>query len=411
MREGTPVLARSAKRKAARGASLTCGSVVARSAADRGLRFGAHQEKLGRRLRLFQSFGKKREKLASSSVLVRALGAGMGRPAGIARVALLALLACLTTHRADALPILRAPRPAVDPKEAAAAHFGVPPRSLFEGAPASADASRTDAKVSLLTHTLHGSGFHRVVSVELEASLPAHLFRVASYAKCHAAFVTELDPHLYADRFELDAAAKRKGPGHAAAVFEDAFVISEKPASVCNSSVVAVTAPLKPRPFEKPSRFAEDDDADNEARRISVFAKTEVALHNRYPKPVRAPTSLEPYVSVSLRPPRVLVRCGGGTDHANRVPRDGWALADAARGYENVFENDATWRVPAGTRAHFTFVAAATLVARYAAALFVAVAARRAPEASTFAVSGGRKPSAKGNRVKGRSEGTIKKSE
>ena len=85
-------------------------------------------EKLGRRL--FQSFGKKREKLASSSVLVRELGAGMGRPAGIARVALLALLACLTTHRADALPILRAPRPAVDPKEAAAAHFGVPPRSV-----------------------------------------------------------------------------------------------------------------------------------------------------------------------------------------------------------------------------------------------------------------------------------------
>ena len=114
---------------------------------------------------------------------------------------------------------------------------------------------------------------------------------------------------------------------------------------------------------------------------------------------------------MSLRSPRVLVRCGGGTDHANRVPRDGWALADAARGYENVFENDATWRVPAGTRAHFTFVAAATLVARYAAALFVAVAAWRAPEASTFAVSGGRKPSAKGNRVKGRSERMKKKSE
>ena len=97
----------------------------------------------------------------------------MGRPAGIARVALLALLACLTTHRTDALPILRAPRPAVDPKEAAAAHFGVPPRSLFGGerAPASADASRTDAQVTLLTHTLAGPGFHRVVSVELEASL------------------------------------------------------------------------------------------------------------------------------------------------------------------------------------------------------------------------------------------------
>jgi len=339
----------------------------------------------------------------------------MGRPAGIARVALLALLACLTTHRTDALPILRAPRPAVDPKEAAAAHFGVPPRSLFGGerAPASADASRTDAQVTLLTHTLAGLGFHRVVSVELEASLPSRLFRIVSHAKCHAAFVTELDPHLYADRFELDAAARRAGPGHAAAVFEDAFVISEKPASECNSSVVAVTAPIELRHVEKPlgkdaaaaAAAADDDDGS----RIAVSARAEYALHNRYPRPARAGS--EPYVSVSLRPPRVLVRCGGGTDHANRVPRDGWALADAARGYENVFENDATWRVPAGTRAHFTFVAAATLVARYAAAIFVAVAAWRAPEASTFAGSGGRKPSAKGNRVKGRSEGTIKKSE
>ena len=340
----------------------------------------------------------------------------MGRPAGIARVALLALLACLTTHRTDALPILRAPRPAVDPKEAAAAHFGVPPRSLFGGerAPASADASRTDAQVTLLTHTLAGPGFHRVVSVELEASLPSRLLRVVSHAKCHAAFVTELDPHLYADRFELDAAARRAGPGHAAAVFEDAFVISEKPASECNSSVVAVTAPIKLRHVEKPlgkdADGKDDADADDDAaRRIAVSARAEYALHNRYPRPARAGS--EPYVSVSLRPPRVLVRCGGGTDHANRVPRDGWALADAARGYENVFENDATWRVPAGTRAHFTFVAAATLVARYAAAIFVAVAAWRAPEASTFAGPGGRKPSAKGNRVKGRSEGTIKKSE
>ena len=126
----------------------------------------------------------------------------MGRPAGFARVALVGLLACLATHRADALPILRAPRPAVDPREAAAAHFGVPPRSLFGGESAP-DASRTDAQVTLLTHALTGSGFHRVVSVELEASLPSRLFRVASYAKCHAAFVTELDPHLYADRFEL----------------------------------------------------------------------------------------------------------------------------------------------------------------------------------------------------------------
>ena len=329
----------------------------------------------------------------------RGAGAGMGRPAGFARVALAALLACLATHRADALPILRAPRPAVDPKEAAAAHFGVPPRSLFEGAPASADASRTDAKVSLLTHTLHGSGFHRVVSVELEASLPARLFRVASYAKCHAAFVTELDPHLYADRFELDAAAKRKGPGHAAAVFEDAFVISEKPASVCNSSVVAVTAPLKPRPFEKPSRFAEDDDADNEARRISVFAKTEYALHNRYPKPVRAPTSLEPYVSVSLPPPRVLVRCGGDTHHKNSIPGDGWVVL--ASDDEEVSEDEAkkkgtktqslTWRVPAGTQTHFEFVAAATLLARYAAAIFVAAAVWRAPAASRFTQAGGAK--------------------
>lgn len=332
----------------------------------------------------------------------RGAGAGMGRPAGFARVALAALLACLATHRADALPILRAPRPAVDPKEAAAAHFGVPPRSLFEGAPASADASRTDAKVSLLTHTLHGSGFHRVVSVELEASLPAHLFRVASYAKCHAAFVTELDPHLYADRFELDAAAKRKGPGHAAAVFEDAFVISEKPASVCNSSVVAVTAPLKPRPWkEKPSRFAEDDDADNEARRISVFAKTEYALHNRYPKPVRAPTSLEPYVSVSLPPPRVLVRCGGDTHHKNSIPGDGWVVL--ASDDEEVSEDEdakkkgtktrksLTWRVPAGTQTHFEFVAAATLLARYAAAIFVAAAVWRAPAASRFTQAGGAK--------------------
>lgn len=333
----------------------------------------------------------------------------MGCPAGIARVALLALLACLTTHRADALPILRAPRPAVDPKEAAAAHFGVPPRSLFGGerAPASAPASRTDAQVTLLTHTLAGPGFHRVVSVELEASLPSRLLRVVSHAKCHAAFVTELDPHLYADRFALDAAARRAGPGHAAAVFEDAFVISEKPASECNSSVVAVTAPIKLRHVEKP--LGNDADGKDAARRIAVSARAEYALHNRYPRPARAGS--EPYVSVSLRSPRVLVRCGGGTDHANRVPRDGWALADAARGYENVFENDATWRVPAGTRAHFTFVAAATLVARYAAALFVAVAAWRAPEASTFAVSGGRKPSAKGNRVKGRSERMKKKSE
>ena len=333
----------------------------------------------------------------------------MGRPARFARVVLVVLLVSLATHRADALPILRAPRPAVDPREAAAAHFGVPPRSLFggESAPASAGASRTDARVTLLAHTMAGSGFHRVVSVELEASLPSRLFRVASHAKCHAAFVTELDPHLYADRFALDAAARRAGPGHAAAVFEDAFVISEKPASECNSSVVAVTAPIKLRHVEKP--LGNDADGKDAARRIAVSARAEYALHNRYPRPARAGS--EPYVSVSLRPPRVLVRCGGGTDHANRVPRDGWALADAARGYENVFENDATWRVPAGTRAHFTFVAAATLVARYAAAIFVAVAAWRAPEASTFAGPGGRKPSAKGNRVKGRSEGTIKKSE
>lgn len=320
----------------------------------------------------------------------RGAGAGMGRPAGFARVALAALLACLATHRADALPILRAPRPAVDPKEAAAAHFGVPPRSLFEGAPASADASRTDAKVSLLTHTLAGSGFHRVVSVELEASLPARLFRVASYAKCHAAFVTELDPHLYADRFELDAAARRKGPGHAAAVFEDAFVISEKPASQCNSSVVAVTAPVKPRPFEKP-RFAEDDDAENAARKISVFAKTEYALHNRYPRPVQEP-SREPYVSVSLPPPRVLVRCGGETHHKNSIPGDGWVvLASDDHEDEDVKTKTLTWRVPAGTQTHFAVVAAATLAARYAAAIFVAAAVWRAPAASRFAQAGGAK--------------------
>ena len=323
----------------------------------------------------------------------------MGRPAGIARVALLALLVCLTTHRTDALPILRAPRPAVDPKEAAAAHFGVPPRSLFGGerAPASADASRTDAQVTLLTHTLAGPGFHRVVSVELEASLPSRLFRIVSHAKCHAAFVTELDPHLYADRFELDAAARRKGPGHAAAVFEDGFVISEKPASECNVSVVAVTAPIELRHFQKPPREGSGDDAASGAARIPVAAHAAYPLHNRYPRPRESLAVGEPYVSVSLRPPRVLVRCGGDTDHKNRIPRDGWGLATATNADATTNAAILAWRVPAGTRAHLKFVAAATLAARYAAALFVAVTVWRAPKASRFARSGSRDPGAKAN--------------
>ena len=329
----------------------------------------------------------------------------MGRPARFARVVLVVLLVSLATHRADALPILRAPRPAVDPREAAAAHFGVPPRSLFggESAPASAGASRTDARVTLLAHTMAGSGFHRVVSVELEASLPSRLFRVASHAKCHAAFVTELDPHLYADRFELEAAARRKGMGHAAAVFEDAFVISEKPASECNSSVVAVTAPIELRHFQKPPQ----EDAGVAAASVSVAARATYALHNRYPRPRGGEPIGEPYVSVSLRPPRVLVRCGGNTDHANRIPRDGWALA-------SVEDSDPasaalSWRVPAGTCAHFAIVSAATLAARYAAALFVAIAVWRAPEVSRFAVANGRNPGARAD-APGRA-GTRRKSE
>ena len=203
--------------------------------------------------------------------------------------------------------------------------------------------------MTLLTHTLAGPS-STVSSPWSWSWLPSRLLRVVSHAKCRR-FVTELDPHL-----SRTATRRRRGAraGPAAAVFEDAFVISEKPASECNSSVVAVTAPIKLRHVEKP--LGNDADGKDAARRIAVSARAEYALHNRYPRPARAGS--EPYVSVSLRSPRVLVRCGGGTDHANRVPRDGWA-ADAARGCGASLK---TTRRGASrrARAHFTFVAAAT---------------------------------------------------
>ena len=90
-------------------------------------------------------------------------------------------------------------------------------------------------------------------------------------------------------------------------------------------------------------------------------------------------------------------RGGGYTDHNTRKPRDGWGLATATNADATTNAAILAWRVPAGTRAHLKFVAAATLAARYAAALFVAVTVWRAPKASRFARSGSRDPGAKAN--------------
>lgn len=319
-----------------------------------------------------------------------ALALAMGRPPRFARLALVTLLACVATHGAHAFPILRAPRPVVDPKEAAASHLGVSPRRLFgsrSSGPSTNDVLN-DASLTRLTHEVAGSGFHRRVLVDVEVLLPSQMFRIAAHGKCHVALVTELDPHLYADRFELDASARFKGPGHAASVFEDSFAISEKAAPDCNASVLVIQAPLRVR------HFADTTPGIANASRVAAGASATFAAHNRYPGVIGAETDSflgsflkpRPGIDVTLDPPRALVRCGGDTNFKNEIPKGNWSVVTKFEPGAEVSDS-VKWRVPAGTGAHAGFVARATLLFRFAAASYVLLAVWRAPEPVRFAAA------------------------
>ena len=156
------------------------------------------------------------------------------RPA-LALAALACALATLASPTAHALPILRKPRPEGAPGARAAAHFGVPEKSLF------GSASTDRAAVTSVSFELIGRGFHRTARIVADVSWRGF----AAARDCEAAFVLDLHENLYADKFELEARAKRRGPGHAFHVFEDAYVISEKAAPDCNRSVLAAVVPAR----------------------------------------------------------------------------------------------------------------------------------------------------------------------
>ena len=117
------------------------------------------------------------------------------RPA-LALAALACALATLASPpTAHALPILRKPRPEGAPGARAAAHFGVPEKSLF------GSASTDRAAVTSMSFELIGRGFHRTARIVADVSWRGF----AAARDCEAAFVLDLHENLYADKFELEA--------------------------------------------------------------------------------------------------------------------------------------------------------------------------------------------------------------
>ena len=111
----------------------------------------------------------------------------------------------------------------------------MPEKSLF------GSASTDRAAVTSMSFELIGRGFHRTARIVADVSWRGF----AAARDCEAAFVLDLHENLYADKFELEARAKRRSPGHAFHVFEDAYVISEKAAPDCNRSVLAAVVPAR----------------------------------------------------------------------------------------------------------------------------------------------------------------------
>lgn len=299
---------------------------------------------------------------------------------GFTRRVLVEALVLQLFDPATSLPILRAKGPVVDPVDAASEHFGL--GSLFRGSPnISLDGDTPlGAVTTRLTHILHGDGFHRRLSVEYEATLPGEYLRLVKTSKCQAVFIHRLDPHLYADRFELSSLF-RNTHEHASVVFENSFTISEKAAPDCGESVLAVVAPLRAG-LETDTRTSD---------RFVVTANAQYPLHNRYPGIVGDSTNAfiksffepRPYVEVDLEPPKVLLRCandaleGTVSENKNVIPQDGWSASSYGDGAE--VSGSVQWQIPAGNAAHLEFINTATFVVRYVVAIFVLYHVWKAP--------------------------------
>jgi hypothetical protein len=310
---------------------------------------------------------------------------------GFARLALFVALVFVSPSFATALPILRAPRPVVDPVEAASVHFGVSLKSSFGGSsPRRKPDNKLGATTTALTHRVEGSGFHRKVHVEFTGELPVTLLPVVTEGKCFAVFVTQLDAHLYADRFELASLFRHKKNADAR-VFERAFTISEKAAPECNASVVAVMTPITVDAGARGALHHKKGAKPRKQNKFGVTAFAEYPLHNRYPGPVATMNSStqglswfqafvdvlfspRPYVVVDLDVPSVLVRCGRNellvSDKNNKdLPGGGWSASSLTRGAS--VSPKAVWSIPAGSLAHARFIGVATHLVRYVTAGFV----------------------------------------
>jgi hypothetical protein len=212
----------------------------------------------------------------------RSAAASWSRSCFFIVVVVCALDSFATSVAPTAFPILRQPRPVGSPTTLAATRFGVRERALFginEKSPllwrlAAANLLRDGLRVTRLTHSLEGAGFHRTVHMQAEVTWRSMGDGSSSSlgGGCQLAMVLWLPSNLFADRFELEgemlrrnrrgSRSNRRGDAKAnetpprrrtaaaeesssAEVFEDAVLIGGKAAPDCNASVLAVVVPAR----------------------------------------------------------------------------------------------------------------------------------------------------------------------
>ncbi|GBF90927.1 hypothetical protein Rsub_03782 [Raphidocelis subcapitata] len=198
---------------------------------------------------------------------------------------------------------------------AAAARFGAPPAALRAAAPWNSAAVR-------LTRELDGAGFHRTLSLRVDAAgaVPAAAAAAAGPAACRLVLLQPLPSGLFADPYQLED-LRRTSP--AAPRFELLGPLDlELPAPACQPTLLAVD--LGPPQQQHGSAGAAAAAAGWEA---------EVPLHAKYAQPVSAGLggwrwALSGSADIVVPAPWLLFHCPGGVGGLEAVA----STRPAARG-------------------------------------------------------------------------------